>query len=116
LGVPSTASAAATTTITSGPSGVSNVTFEFVSSDPTATFECRLDDGPPEPCASPKTYDGMEYQSHELRVYSDLLLDRRLDRELPLRARRRADRRVRPVAVARDRVDGVGGADREARS
>jgi hypothetical protein len=72
--VPATASAAVT--ITSGPSGSATraegtrATFEWVSSDPTATFYCALDEGPWEPCTSPKTYDGMEYRSHQLRVSS----------------------------------------------
>jgi hypothetical protein len=46
------------TTITSGPSGVTydpTPSFAFSSSEPGSTFECKLDDGPYEACASPHT-------------------------------------------------------------
>jgi hypothetical protein len=37
----------------------STMTISFVSDEPTATFECTLNDGTPVPCVSPVTYDGL---------------------------------------------------------
>jgi hypothetical protein len=56
------------TTITSGPTGRLPEQFTFTSNDPAATFECSLDEGPFEPCTSPKTYDELPYGTHIFRV------------------------------------------------
>ena len=42
--------------------------FAFTSSDPGATFECRLDSGAYEPCSSPKGYSGLSPGSHTFSV------------------------------------------------
>ena len=42
--------------------------FAFTSSDPGATFECRLDSGAYEPCSSPKGYSGLPPGSHTFSV------------------------------------------------
>lgn len=47
------------TTIVAGPPGKTkkrNASFGFSSTEPGSAFECRLDDGPFEPCVSPKDY------------------------------------------------------------
>jgi hypothetical protein len=53
-----TDTAAPDTTITAGPAAVTDdrtPTFEFSSSEPQSSFECRIDGGPWEPCSSPTT-------------------------------------------------------------
>ncbi|WP_353951324.1 hypothetical protein V6K52_17050 [Knoellia sp. S7-12] len=49
---------------TSGPS----VTLGFTTSDPSASFECRLDSGSWALCASPKQYDALSDGSHTVSV------------------------------------------------
>ena len=49
---------------TSGPSA----TFAFTTSDPTATFECRLDAGTWTTCSSPQLYTGLAHGSHTVNV------------------------------------------------
>ncbi|MGH2698808.1 MAG: hypothetical protein ACRDJL_06365 [Actinomycetota bacterium] len=59
------------TSITSGPSGEvtdTDATFEFSSSEPGSTFECRLDSGTFAPCSSPKSYTALDLGSHTFRV------------------------------------------------
>jgi hypothetical protein len=49
-------------TITQAPTtgtDSTTATFEFGSTDPTATFNCSLDSQPMTPCSSPKTYEGL---------------------------------------------------------
>jgi hypothetical protein len=56
--LPAAAEAAPDTTITDGPTGLTGTdtpTFSFSSSDPSATFECRVDGAPFTPCSSPFT-------------------------------------------------------------
>ncbi len=58
------------TTIDSGPSGVINTStaaFGF-SSEPGATFECKLDAGAFEACTSPRTYGGLPDGAHTFSV------------------------------------------------
>ena len=48
-----------TTAIGGGPAAQTttrDATFEFSSNEATATFACRLDDGPAEPCTAPRAY------------------------------------------------------------
>jgi len=57
--------------ITAGPSGATTSatpTFEFSSSDPGATFECRVDDAPFAPCRSPFTTAPLAEGAHTLEV------------------------------------------------
>jgi hypothetical protein len=42
--------------------------FTFSSPDASAAFECRLDDQPFEPCASPKTYEGLTDGEHSFEA------------------------------------------------
>jgi hypothetical protein len=59
------------TTITRSPETLTdewNATFEFVATEPGATFECSLDAEGYGPCASPKTYTDMEDGDHTFRV------------------------------------------------
>lgn len=58
------------TSITSRPSGASTTTsVAFSSNDDEATFQCKLDDGAFEVCASPKEYPGLaEGSSHTVEV------------------------------------------------
>ena len=61
----------ASTAITSGPSGTTNdptPTFEFASSDPLSTFECKLDDGGFAPCTSPHTTAALDDGVHTFTV------------------------------------------------
>jgi hypothetical protein len=54
-----------------GPSGTINstsVTFEFVSDDPAATFECSLDSSEFQICTSPQPYSGLTEGRHSFRV------------------------------------------------
>jgi hypothetical protein len=60
------------TTITGGPDDGStssslSVAFTFAS-EPGATFTCRFDDGPPEPCTSPYSRSGLAGGSHAFEV------------------------------------------------
>jgi arylsulfatase A-like enzyme len=60
-----------TITITSEPPDPSpdpSATFEFRSTDPTATFTCALDGAPPQACTSPITYDGLANGTHTFVV------------------------------------------------
>jgi hypothetical protein len=60
------------TSIDSGPTGTSQSTaarFEFSASEPGSSFECALDGGAFEPCASPRAYaDGLSDGEHEFAV------------------------------------------------
>ena len=59
------------TTITDGPEGThasTSGTFSFASSEPGSAFECSLDGGAFEECASPVTFRGLENGEHVLRV------------------------------------------------
>jgi hypothetical protein len=62
------------TTITAGPSGVSNntsATFSFASSEPGSSFECRRDSNQEadfQPCTSPKSYVALSDGSHTFEV------------------------------------------------
>lgn len=63
--------AAPQTTIDSGTSGLINstaATFVFSSSETGSTFECKLDSGAFESCASPKTYNGLSQGTHAFEV------------------------------------------------
>jgi hypothetical protein len=57
------------TTLVSGPrSGrATSATFEFSANEP-ASFECRLDDVPFAPCASPKSYTRLTRRPHRFEV------------------------------------------------
>ncbi len=51
------------------PTTATTATFSFTSTDPTATFECRLDGGGYSACTSPKTYNGpLSVGSHTFEV------------------------------------------------
>lgn len=59
------------TVIDSGPSGevpVGTADFTFSSADAGATFECRLDDAPWTPCASPLSLSGLLDGAHTFEV------------------------------------------------
>ncbi len=59
------------TTIASGPSGTVNsstATFEFTSSEPNSSFECRLDAAVFSACTSPHSYFGLANGSHSFQV------------------------------------------------
>lgn len=60
------------TAITAGPDASTSATtaeFTFNSPDnPTASFECSLDDATFADCSSPKTYTGLEFGPHTFRV------------------------------------------------
>lgn len=59
------------TAIDSGPAGSTSnpsATFDFSSSEEGSTFECSLDGGQFEVCASPKKYDGLANGAHSFRV------------------------------------------------
>jgi hypothetical protein len=59
------------TTITSGPSGTvtsPTATFTFTANEPVGSFACRLDAGAWEPCASPKSYAGLQQGPHVFEV------------------------------------------------
>ena len=62
--------APAAPTITSGPPATSgaSATFAFATTDPTATFECRLDTGSWAACTSPRTYSSLTDGSHTFTV------------------------------------------------
>lgn len=48
----------------------SNASFEFSSTDGTADFQCRLDDGPWQGCTSPRNYGGLDDGQHSFDVRS----------------------------------------------
>ena len=50
------------------PSNSANASFTFSSTDTTATFECRLDNGGFSACTSPKDYTGLADGSHTFEV------------------------------------------------
>src|SRR4029453_18676027 len=52
----------------SGTTTSSSATFEFSSDDANATFECQLDSGSYEPCASPQTYNSPSEGDHTFSV------------------------------------------------
>jgi hypothetical protein len=59
------------TQVTSGPSGETAATtaaFEFTATEPGATFECKLDAGAWESCATGKSYSGLGAGSHTFLV------------------------------------------------
>ena len=59
------------TSIDSGPTGTvdsDSATFSFSSSEENSTFECKLDDGTYENCASPKSYSGLADGQHTFSV------------------------------------------------
>jgi sugar lactone lactonase YvrE len=59
------------TEITRAPRGLGNdpnPVFEFEADEPGSTFECRLDSGEWEECASPVSYEGLEDGEHVFRV------------------------------------------------
>lgn len=59
------------TTITSGPSGTvnyANPTFTFTSSEPSSTFETKMDAGAWEVSSSPKVYSGLADGAHTFQV------------------------------------------------
>ena len=59
------------TTITLGPAAnikVDTATFEFISDDPLATFECQLDLGGFAACTSPDVLTGLSEGSHDFQV------------------------------------------------
>ena len=59
------------TAITAGPSGTTQATgatFRFTASEPSATFECRVDEGAWAPCGSPRTLAGLGYGRHSFHV------------------------------------------------
>ena len=62
--------ASATPALSSAPAATSgpSATFVFTDTDPTATFECRIDGGSYSACASPKTYTGLATGSHSVNV------------------------------------------------
>jgi hypothetical protein len=57
-------------TLTSGPPATSgpSATFAFTSTDPTASFECRLDGGAWTSCTSPQPYENLSHGSHIVAV------------------------------------------------
>src|SRR5919112_1322145 len=59
------------TTIASGPSGTissGDASFTFSSSEPSSTFECRLDGAAYTACTSPKSYSNLPAGSHNFAV------------------------------------------------
>jgi hypothetical protein len=59
------------TTIAAGPgssTSSTSATFGFSATEPGSTFQCSLDGGPFEPCASPRTYSGLAEGVHSFDV------------------------------------------------
>jgi acid phosphatase type 7 len=59
------------TVINSGPSGTvktRDASFTFSSTEPSSTFECKLDGGAFASCSSPQAYDGLSNGSHTFKV------------------------------------------------
>ena len=59
------------TTITAGPTGLTNqtsATFQFTSSEDNSTFLCSLDGSPFSPCSSPVAYSGLQDGNHTFQV------------------------------------------------
>ncbi|ACZ43662.1 Kelch repeat-containing protein [Thermobaculum terrenum ATCC BAA-798] len=59
------------TTITAGPTGLTNqtsATFQFTSSEDNSSFLCSLDGSPFSPCSSPVAYSGLQDGSHTFQV------------------------------------------------
>ena len=57
------------TTITGGPTGLTNApSFSFNSPDATATFQCQIDSGGYSACTSPKAYGGLAEGAHTFFV------------------------------------------------
>lgn len=59
------------TTVTAAPAAKVNITtavFEMTSNDPTATFECSLDNGLFVACASPATFTDIPDGTHSMRI------------------------------------------------
>jgi len=59
------------TVITAGPKGKTKkrgATFEFISTEPSTTFACSLDDKPFAPCASPRTFKKLRRTKHTFDV------------------------------------------------
>jgi hypothetical protein len=59
------------TTISSGPTGTTSSTsasFDFSSTEPGSSFECRLDTAAFAACSSPKAYSGLSAASHTFEV------------------------------------------------
>jgi hypothetical protein len=54
----------------SDPTVSNSATFSFSRPDGTITFECKLDAGAFEACASPKTYPGLSLGSHTFTVHA----------------------------------------------
>ena len=50
------------------PTNVTTASFAFVSNDPAASFQCRLDAAAFAPCASPVNYSGLANGNHTFRV------------------------------------------------
>ena len=64
-------SAGPETTITAGPTGLTNqtsATFQFTSSENNSTFLCSLDGSPFSPCSSPVAYSGLQDGNHTFQV------------------------------------------------
>lgn len=60
-----------TTTITSGPNGLTNsnsASFAFTANE-SATFQCSLDGATPSACTSPRTYTNLSDGNHSFRVF-----------------------------------------------
>jgi uncharacterized delta-60 repeat protein len=60
------------TSITAFPDAHPDATFQFMASDPSATFECRLDAGTFTACTSPITYSGLAETAHHFEVRARL--------------------------------------------
>jgi hypothetical protein len=50
------------------PDNHTDPSFDFLSNEPAATFECSLDNGAWASCTSPKSYNGLADGSHNMRV------------------------------------------------